>query len=56
MCFFALKWKQLASKTLCFFNKLDEGQNPKEEDNFSHTLLSLLFTHANLAIQALFWL
>jgi len=42
----------MTSKTLCFFNKLDEGQSPKQEDNLSQALFSLLFTHDDLAMQA----
>jgi hypothetical protein len=32
---------ELASETLCFFKKIDDGQSPKKEDcisNFSHAL------------------
>jgi hypothetical protein len=36
-CFFCLKTKtEPASETICFFKNLENGQNPKKEEDLSH--------------------
>jgi hypothetical protein len=50
---------ELASETKCFLNRLHDGKVQRDMivlGNFSHPLLSLLYTHEDLEIQNLVWL
>jgi hypothetical protein len=50
----------MQSEMSYFFKKSDNGHKvPKKKSvsvNFTHALFSLLFTHDDLVMQALFWL
>jgi hypothetical protein len=59
-CFCAWKWKKTALRNMCYFKKLDDGQNPKKGDCVSYSIgavFSCLCTYDSLTMQvAVFWL